>query len=187
MAKASKRNSTSAYRALTLFTTLPANHKTIRVDDDGAAPHLSEDEFAVIDTTDREPQHGELYVIEYSTNRSIVQARSSYCNITGPGAEDTLVWWVRALRGFRKTNKQFDGVPLYAGMTSGPYEADGFKAMLLGRVVGYAYSPLGGLVEALKPRTFTEAEYIEAARKMGFVPRRDEDGRLHFVPGDGQR
>jgi hypothetical protein len=43
-----------AIRALTLFTDLLVGHLTFRVSDDGSAPHLKENEFAVVDTTDRE-------------------------------------------------------------------------------------------------------------------------------------
>jgi hypothetical protein len=47
------------------FDTLPAGHKTFRITDDGAAPHLNEREYAVVDLIDRELHHGELFVIQY--------------------------------------------------------------------------------------------------------------------------
>src|SRR5580704_9566386 len=53
----------SELRALTVFDRLPAKHVTFLTSEDGAEPHLCKGEFAVVDTTNREPQHGELYVI----------------------------------------------------------------------------------------------------------------------------
>jgi hypothetical protein len=73
-------------RALTIFDSLPRNYRTLRIADDASAPHLKAGEYAVIDTTDRELQAGELYVIQYesgdrrrtvmSSGRSIQIART---------------------------------------------------------------------------------------------------------------
>jgi hypothetical protein len=82
-------------RALTLYDRLPPSHATFRVPDDASEPHLKEGEYAVIDQSDRELQHGEVYLIQYDSGRRrryLFVARSSYCNITGPGAEESLVW-----------------------------------------------------------------------------------------------
>jgi len=67
-------------RALTMFADVPPQHITFPVANQYAMPHLKPGEFAIVDTTDRTPQHGELYVIEYSrgslgTYREIVQVR----------------------------------------------------------------------------------------------------------------
>src|ERR1700761_4046846 len=48
-------------RALTMFDVLPKEHVTFLVTEGGAEPHLRRSEYAVIDTTDRDLQHGELY------------------------------------------------------------------------------------------------------------------------------
>lgn len=53
----------SNFRALTTFKRLGSQHKTFLVKDDASEPHLLKGEYAVIDITDNEPQHGELYVI----------------------------------------------------------------------------------------------------------------------------
>jgi hypothetical protein len=91
----------SSLRALTLFETLPPGHKTFHVPDDGSSPHHKEQEFAVIDTTDREPQHGELFLKASSLgrrSRSIVQVRAGMCQISRTeitGTEpETKVWWL---------------------------------------------------------------------------------------------
>ena len=80
----------------------------------------------VIDQFDREVQHGEVYLIQYHSGRRrryLRVARSSYCNITGPDAEESLVWWLNDLRGWRNTGKRVHGVPLFAGLTDGPFLA----------------------------------------------------------------
>jgi hypothetical protein len=41
----------------------------------------------------------------------------------------------------------FGGIPVFAGMSDGPYNPGHLKKKLLGRVVGYAGAPLGGLLE----------------------------------------
>jgi hypothetical protein len=60
-----KAAGTSPIRALTYFESLPPHHKTFHVGDDDSAPHLKPGEFAVIDTSDTEPQRGEIYLIQY--------------------------------------------------------------------------------------------------------------------------
>jgi hypothetical protein len=125
----------SPIRALTIFESLPCGHNTLLIADDASAPHLKAGEFAVIDTTDRELQAGELYLIQYSSGRHVVQIRSS------PSG-----WWASDLAGFRQTPEKIFGVPVLAGMSDGPYTPGLLKKKLLGRVVGYAETALGGLL-----------------------------------------
>ena len=137
-------------RALTLFQTLPPGHQTFRVPDDGSAPHLKECEFAVIDTTDFELQHGELFLIQYSLgerNRQIIQTTENLCNIGG-GTEEP-VWWAGDLAGFRQISERQYGVRTFAGLSGGPYLAAHLQAKLIGRVVGFAAQSFG---EVLAPR-----------------------------------
>jgi hypothetical protein len=151
------------------------------VSEDGSAPHLDVGEYAVIDTTDRELQHGELYLIQYNGHerrRYIVQVTSSYCNITGPGAEDSLVWWTCDLRGFRRTDQKLDGIPVFAGLSDGPLTGAGLRSRLLGRIIGVAHTPLGGLLaqaagwenEEAGNLAFDPAEYIDALLAAGYGP-----------------
>jgi hypothetical protein len=169
------------FRALTMFERLEPHHRTFLVREDGSAPHLFVGEYAVVDTSDREPQHGELYVVQHKSGerrREIVQATSSYCNITGPGAEKSLVWWLCDLRGFRQTDEKLGGIPVFAGLSDGPYQTAGLKAKLLGRVVGVAHSALGGLLaraagweeEEAGNVAFNPAEYIDALLAAGYGP-----------------
>jgi hypothetical protein len=122
-------------RALTIFDSLPRNRRTLLIEDDASAPHLKVGEYAVIDTTDRKPQSGELYVIQYSNGPDIVQIR-----------KNEIGWWARDLAGYRHTNEKIFGLPVFAGMSDGPYTPGLLKKKLLGRVVGYAETALGGLL-----------------------------------------
>ena len=86
-------------RALTLFDRRHPGHASFLVQDDRSVPHLREGEYAIIDLRDREPQHGEIYLIEFggfSRNRYLKQIQSDMLNITGPGAEPSPVWWLTA-------------------------------------------------------------------------------------------
>jgi hypothetical protein len=125
----------SPIRALTIFEAIPPGHSTLRIADDASAPHLKAGEYAVIDTTDRELQAGELYLIQYSSGRHVVQLRSSASG-----------WWAGDLAGYRPTNEKIFGVPVFAGMADGPYTPRLLKKKLLGRVVGYAETALGALL-----------------------------------------
>jgi hypothetical protein len=128
----------SPIRALTIFESLPPGHNTLLIADDASAPHLKVGEYAVIDMTDREPQAGELFVIQYDSGdrrRHIVQIRST------PSG-----WWASDLAGYRQTDEKLYGIPVFAGMSDGPYTPSLLKKKLLGRVVGYAETALGGLL-----------------------------------------
>jgi hypothetical protein len=142
-----RRRPETEFRALTPFESLPPNHRTFMVDDDGSEPHLHRGEYAVVDTSDQEPAHGELYLIKSRSPVSdvsyIKQITSSQCNITGPGAADSQVWWICDLRGFRETNERIHGVRLMAGLSDGPYETESLKSVVIGRVVGFARTSLG--------------------------------------------
>ena len=169
-------------RALTRFDRLPPGHGTFLVPDDASAPHLRKGEYAVVDLLDREVQHGEIYVIQYESGerrRSIVQTRKDLLNITGPGAEDSLVWWVGDLRGYRKTEETvFGGIPVFAGLSDGPYLAENLQPKLLGRIVGFALASLGCRIapeggyrnEADGNAAFDAGEYLDVLIATGHVP-----------------
>jgi hypothetical protein len=129
-----------------------------------SAPHLKFGEFAVIDTTDNDPQKGEIYIIQYggpNRNRRIVQTRSHIAHILERGRpRPRQCWWVGDLAGFRRTGEMFDGIiPMFSGLSDGPYLAQDLKPKLLGRVVGYAVTSLGGLLAS-------SAEYDDEDRRI---------------------
>ena len=132
-------------RALTMFADVPPRHISFPVANQYAMPHLKPGEFAIVDTTDRAPQHGELYVIEYShplgPYRQIVQVRNCRKGVCGRPR-----WMVGDLVRL-KTAKEIDRalaarVPLRC--SDGPYETDYLTTKLVGRIVG-VLSPLPAL------------------------------------------
>jgi hypothetical protein len=118
----------TTFRALTPFKRLPQAHKTFLVPDDASAPHLMPGEYAVVDTTDRDPQNGELFLIQHEKGRrEIVQARSRYTRISGIGEawRPELVWWVADLRGVRRAPGDWCETSYgYVGLSDGPYRPD---------------------------------------------------------------
>jgi hypothetical protein len=52
-------------RALTMYDHVPAGCILRPVTDDDSAPHLLAGEFAIVDTTNTEPQHGEVYLVRF--------------------------------------------------------------------------------------------------------------------------
>ena len=179
-----KSSTAEAFRALIQYSKLPRGHKTFQVSDDGSAPHLGEHEFAVIDTTDRKPQHGELYLIQYESgrrNRHIVLVRSSMSQITPPPSPKQQVWWACDLAGFRRVGDvsgKNGGIPTFTGLSDGPYLAAHLSAKLIGRVVGFAATALGDLLapslgyedEALHNAAFDPAEYLDVLIATGHRP-----------------
>jgi hypothetical protein len=48
-----------------MFDHVPGGCILHPVTDDDSAPHLRAGEFAIVDTTDTEPQHGEVYLVRF--------------------------------------------------------------------------------------------------------------------------
>lgn len=187
------------YRALTVYESLTDDLRTFAVADNSAAPHLRRGEFAVIDTADCQPQNGELYVIQWASGdrkRRIVQVRSDYLNLTGPGAEKSLCWWVADLvrpRSLKELDVVIDAARkagrtlVLTGLSDGPYQTDHLSEKLLGRVVGVAFAPLGGLLapaagwenEEAGNAAFDLVEYVDVLLAVGYKPLAhiDDDGR----------
>ncbi|MDQ6734647.1 MAG: hypothetical protein M3Z35_11150, partial [Nitrospirota bacterium] len=149
--------------------------------DDASDQNKHKEEYAVIHTTDRDVQHRQLYLIQYENgrrSRHISQATADQINVSGEGGGSSLVWFMRDLRGFRKTNESTGGIPIYAGLSDGPYWTENLQSKLIGRVVGFASSPLGELLapaagwenEEAGNAAFDPAEYIDALLSAGFEP-----------------
>jgi hypothetical protein len=167
-------------RALPCIDAALPGHGSFLIMDDATSPHLRVGEYAIVDTTDREPQHGELFLVQSFSGerrRRINQVTSSLCNITGPGAEETLVWWLRrGTSGFRDTGKTVDGVPLFCGLSDGPYETPTVIAKLVGRIVGYSHTAMGDFIAPMlgfaeTSFNFDAAEYLDVLIGAGYRPR----------------
>jgi hypothetical protein len=146
------------YRALQRIDELPAWWALFAISDDDAAPHMQRGEFAVVDTTDRDLQHGELFIRKsggvhrYSeARRYLFEARRSFEDTTGSGVEEE-VWWF-APPFFRP--RSFDELvgAQAAGrrslLTDGPMLKSGAEECIVGRVVGFATAAIGPVLPAI--------------------------------------
>lgn len=110
----------SEYRALMLFEDLASGCFVFPVTDALNAPHLRAGEFAVIDPEDLEPQHGELFLVQWCTGgRALRQIVSRPCQNTELGP--FLGWWTRGLASI---------------YVDGPRTTERIREALVGRVVG---------------------------------------------------
>ena len=89
------------------------------------------------------------------------------------------MWFVGDLRGYRQTSEvAFDSIPVFAGLSDGPYRTEHLQSKLIGRVVGVAFSPLGGLLapaagyenEEAANAAFDPVEYIDVLLATGHKP-----------------
>ena len=185
---------TSTLRALTTFDRLPDGHATFWVSDDAHAPHIDVGEFAIVDTTDRKLQHGEIYLFQSDTarrERSIAQAKMD--RSVEFDDDDGPAWTKQELRGFRPVGEMDDGTPLFSGLVDGHYPAEWLEERILGRVVGVSGSPLGKLIEPAAGyadedaanQAFDECEFLDIIIATGHEPRvcRGRDGRWNYCEG----
>jgi len=118
-------------RALPLVDQLRPDEILVMVGDDHNAPHLRIGEFAVIDTTDTTPQHGELFAMQYSRGMPVIME----------------VIWVFGKAGslWRNSEKAPWLCAQLSRKTSsdGPHSEQTFQVACMGRVVGiYAAAPM---------------------------------------------
>ena len=115
----------ATFRALTVYGDVPAGCKVVMVLHDGFEPHLRVGEFAVVDTADKEPQIGEIFVLAINSLDGsvlrLVQIRKSPPGSIGV----TGVMWRWALAR-----------PGLLTMGDGPYKREAWPEKFLGRVVG---------------------------------------------------
>jgi hypothetical protein len=70
------------------------------------------------------------------------------------------------------------GIPVFAGLSNGPYRTEHLESKLIGRVVGVASSPLGELLapaagwenEEAGNAAFDPAEYLDTLLAADFEP-----------------
>jgi hypothetical protein len=129
------------YRALTLFDAAPEGHILWPVQDESADPHLKPGEYGVIDTADRQPVAGELFLIEWNSGRrSYVQT-----NVRRFGGDP--VWMTDPLnrpRGAEELQRWLrERRPIYT--SDGPYPVEYLACKLVGRVVGVVIPSPGAL------------------------------------------
>ena len=132
-------------RALTVFDSIPAGCILLPVSDESCDPHLRVGEFALIDTQDREPQHGELYVIG---NKNIYdEMRYRICQVRAKTERDVRsrrwqAWYYGPLVPAAFPAKGYWTLeaaalqPLRLGLTEGPMLLTGTRQKISGRVIG---------------------------------------------------
>jgi hypothetical protein len=174
----------SELRALTRFDQLPNHCGTFHVADAGSEPHLHIGEYAVVDVLDTEPQHGELYILQ---NQGGCRRRWLCCIREDQGVKNgsyrigndpsVQYWWAGDLRGFRQTSERVAGsIPVFAGLSDGPYSTEHLRSKLVGRVVGYAVVPMVKVIapeagyrdEAAGNAAFDPAEYVDTLLRAGY-------------------
>lgn len=142
---AASATSPGEYRALLVVDHLPAGCIAVPVRDEFCAPHIRPGEFAVVDPTDREPVHGELFLGAWMgrlgpdgrERRWLAQTRMGEHDILGRGRVH--LWSIYSLGGLRG-QEAIDALHVgsWSGFawSSGPYDDGVLEEMLLGRVVG---------------------------------------------------
>lgn len=81
------------YRALVMFDRLPEGCISFLCTDVSSMPHVRPGESVVVDTADREPSAGELFIIKFGEHRSnyhicLASRRPSRCLNADTGAMD---------------------------------------------------------------------------------------------------
>jgi hypothetical protein len=142
------------YRALMMFDRLPAGCISFMCTDDYSAPHIRPGEFVVVDTSDRQPRHLELYVIQWENGRRVLcQACDTGRKIIEQPAENAWsIGSLRAIRGRAAIEEYLDQesakahatgtIPTLRGLGWGDgwLTASGLSRKLVGCVIGL-YSP----------------------------------------------
>jgi hypothetical protein len=121
-------------RALPMLNDLPAGCIVHPVTDEKSAPHLRPGEFAIVDTTDREPDLGEVFVMKRRDGFAIVRPRlCPWCTIRMDRQDESEPAWdlvnLKPPRG---------GGELV--MANGFYGRAWLASQFVGRVVGI-YAP----------------------------------------------
>jgi hypothetical protein len=118
-------------RALTLYDQIPNGCIVHLVKDNDCEPHLHAGEFAVVDTSDTDPQHGEAYLVRFGGKRSYIQQVVARHHR----------WEERAFVGYWTVCLNFRpyraGEVSHRSMADGPRQFDEMKMALIGRVVGF--------------------------------------------------
>lgn len=134
---------TQELRALLVYDALPAGCIAKPVKDGGLAPHLRPGEFAIVDTTDCDPTHGELYFVAWmgscaadgSEAGDLAQAYRRDLN------RDGTAWWVGSMQRPKPSAEAVAraiAVGDYSafGWSNGPYKDGVLERQIRGRVIG---------------------------------------------------
>ncbi len=125
--------------SLPLMDSLPAGCILHPITDGASWPHLKPGEFAVVDTADRTPCRGELFVIQYSSGRRLVVEAFRHPRVMDE-TDGRGCWCVGSLaraRSVEEINQRFAAGDTRHMTYDGPYSrAEYLAEKLVGRVVG---------------------------------------------------
>lgn len=133
-------------RALFAFDAVPAGCIVVPVTEDDLAPHLRPGEFAIVDTEDREPISGELFLVAWMVGLDRDgRERTALCQAewrpsASPDGRDQSAWRVGSLRRRRTPEERERLVEAgrydELGWSNGPYKPGMLEQQVRGRVVG---------------------------------------------------
>lgn len=126
-------------RALSMLSSVPPVCMTVEAVDEAFEPHLHRGEFAVVDMSDRRPDHGELFVIAWETPLRITGHIFRLCVV----ARSTSGHW-------HVKHELPTGEREMGGLSEGPFSTDGLASKLVGRVVGVFVPKVGAEQEAAR-------------------------------------
>lgn len=129
-------------RAYIVFDKVPAGHVTHHVECQRNAPHIRAGETIVVDSSDREPIHGEVFLFQYSSgprgvSQTMIRRHREVLQDDGTRAEEDL-WWTCPLNRPQAGETIDDWIKarrqLY--LSDGPCRAEVLRKKIVGRVVG---------------------------------------------------
>lgn len=136
-------------RSFIIYDELPAGCISFEIKDAENADHFSAGEFLVVDTSDRKPMHGEMFLVKLHTNRRGDDIRPLECfrraGMYGNPAASGFAWYLGPTR--RHDIKTLGGEVIVRNTrwVDGPYGSDGegfdyLCGKLVGRIIGI-YQP----------------------------------------------
>lgn len=140
------------YRALMMFDVLPEGCIAFPCTDQYSQPHIRPGEFVVVDTRDKTPRDGEVYVIQWqSGRRCICQTSASSVRSRRPGEtewSDDPQWIVhslkrlhgRAIADAQARAAETGKIAVLPGWSDGWFDTDHLREKLVGCVIGL-YAP----------------------------------------------
>lgn len=135
----------SELRALPVLNTIPAGHLTFSVTDDAFDPRLRRGEFAVVDLSDHQPAHGELFLIAYRDPRAESGLRYRVCEMRRKRSRKD-----GSQEGWIAHHHEPEGGPFWLAhgavvfpLSEGVFSTEGAASRLVGRIVGVFLPAVG--------------------------------------------
>ena len=125
-------------RSYIIYNDIPPGCIAFELPDDSCLPHFRAGEVAIIDSADRAPMHGELFLLQYRSGKDQIIRETTRQGING-----SAVWWIHPSNRPRSHEDRLRRMRCgLATITSdGPYadsddHAGYVESLLKGRVVG---------------------------------------------------